>query len=1277
MMNYKYDTSSNNLRSHDKCEPDPVHSDACDAKPQEEVFQNKYSRAEHDSTENSRCDVDMLDCRYGRICIFANDLPIARSLSYYGEWGQAELDLLERLIEPGQTVLDIGAHVGTRTLAFASAVGPRGDVYAFEPQSALFQLLLGNVKSNACDNVYLYHAAISDEEGRAQLETVDYSKPANLGAVRCMPDTGQDSGESVSTITVDSLALKSCALIKADVEGMEANVIAGSIQTIQKHRPLIYLEVNSISSGWAIIEKIREFGYRTWLHGTPAFNPDNYRGEAKNIFGKAHESSLLAVPNERFEKFESVIHGSPGLVDIGDLDNWARAFLSVPRYGDPDRLEGPVAVLARRKNELELELASEKLEVARVRSEISDLQEQLNQQKINNHEITRKIYSVYKSKSWRWTKPLRVANRYVTEAVAQFLSRSRDSTHSRVFEIISSDGQAALHVESAVVRGRRLEVRGWVTHEAASPRHVFLLVGDRKVPLHTGIERPDVYDAFGYASALYSGFSGTTILESPTPNTIEINCQFVGYPPARAKVFPRFEGRPLRQSVVNVWQAANWRRLMTAVRLLAHGDWRFAWDRLIRRVDAAEGAPENPALPPGLEEALSSINIKPVHLPKLQTEIDIVVPVYNGLRYLEPLFDSIQKNTSSGYRLIIVDDNSSDPDVWPFLQELARNHPKTVLLRNEVNEGFVRAANRGAAHAAGDFVLLNTDVEVPPGWIERLMAPIHQDRTVASTTPFSNAATICSFPEINTDNEPLGNLPVDRIDRWFARVRPDYEEIVLPSGIGFCMGINGDAWRHVGGFDEEVFGRGYGEENDWCCRAYNSGYRSILVPNLFVLHKHGGSFENAERTALRERNLSRVVSRHPEYPARVRSFNQDDPPHVLRKLLTMLVIGNESTAPPVLIIDHDMGGGANRYREALVDERLRADQPVLLLTAIRGPSPFPEAMRLRMSWRQYSAIFDLESLSPLEELFSEHMPLGEIFYNNAVSYRRPLALVDSLYRVKLATGAKSVVAIHDFYPLCPSYKLLDTHGVYQPHQDEDTWREALYENPYAKNPEGADIGTWRRTWCKLMRASEKILCFSEDSRMHVEAAYPETRGVIEVRPHKLLSTFSSGVLVPRQGPLHVGVVGAIDYAKGAHVVAALARHLADVDPEARLTVIGILNNAPALPNLTVTGRYRPGDLPSLLEQHGINVCFLPSVWPETFSYVAEEIMALKMPFACFDIGAPSERVRHYSRGQIIPFRYVSSPEKIHDYLARIQPKSCAYLSDTVESGEGPEEASFH
>lgn len=356
--------------------------------------------------------------------------------------------------------------------------------------------------------------------------------------------------------------------------------------------------------------------------------------------------------------------------------------------------------------------------------------------------------------------------------------------------------------------------------------------------------------------------------------------------------------------------------------------------------------------------------------PPLSQQIDIIIPVYNGLSYLERLFDGLLRNTNSPCRLILVDDASPDPSIDSFLKGIVRVRPNTLHLRNEKNMGFVWSANLAARQAQNHFVILNTDVEVPGGWLQRLMAPILTGDDVASTTPFTNSGVICSFPYPGVNNEMVDGLSVGEVDAFFQRVRPEAVRIELPTAVGFCMGVNVRAWKEVGGFDYQNFHRGYGEENDWSMRAARAGYSHLMVPNLFVYHKHGASFGPAGEK-LRVKNLATVLKLYPDYWRLLHEFVDTDPPKRLRRFLLLLIAAKYAPGGTVLITDYEKTGGVNGFDAKIVEERLGMGQAVLLTTPPRGRS----SARLRCMYRQYDFSFSLSSSSDLQPLLEWIQPL--------------------------------------------------------------------------------------------------------------------------------------------------------------------------------------------------------------------------------------------------------------------------------------------------------------
>lgn len=271
------------------------------------------------------------ETRRGWLEYYGNDAPIGRALTQYGEWAEAELSVLRALCGPGQTIVDVGAHVGSHTLAFARFVGPGGRVLAFEPQKRIYDLLQRNMDANGCAMVKLYQAGVGAVEGEMRAPPIDYGAHANFGAVTLQPKDGE--GDLVRILTLDSLDLDSCDLLKIDAEGMGVDVLAGARGVIDRLAPVIAIECNGVGEGVAAFEALPRPGYSAWLMRAAAFNPENFRGDRDNFFGVAREMTLIFVP-DRLRGLVPESREGAELLPVEDLDDLAAAILATPRYGD-------------------------------------------------------------------------------------------------------------------------------------------------------------------------------------------------------------------------------------------------------------------------------------------------------------------------------------------------------------------------------------------------------------------------------------------------------------------------------------------------------------------------------------------------------------------------------------------------------------------------------------------------------------------------------------------------------------------------------------------------------------------------------------------------------------------------------------------------------------------------------------------------------------------------------------------------------------------------------
>ncbi len=252
-------------------------------------------------------------------------------------------------------------------------------------------------------------------------------------------------------------------------------------------------------------------------------------------------------------------------------------------------------------------------------------------------------------------------------------------------------------------------------------------------------------------------------------------------------------------------------------------------------------------------------------------QLTIVVPVFNAAEETRRCLESLVANTGLRHRVLVIDDHSTQPAVNRILKEYGQR-PEYRVLRNAANLGFVATANRGMAEAEGDVVLLNSDTEMPPRWLPRLVVAAYHRPDVGSVTPFSNAAGAFSAPELGV-NAPLPTglslLDITRlVERCSRRVWSE-----VPTGNGFCMYLKRDMLDEVGLFDQERFHRGYGEENDLCMRALRKGWKHVIDDASFVYHKREASF-GSEKFQLIERNQKIIEQLYPEYQQLVKErFN--------------------------------------------------------------------------------------------------------------------------------------------------------------------------------------------------------------------------------------------------------------------------------------------------------------------------------------------------------------------------------------------------------------------
>jgi GT2 family glycosyltransferase len=591
--------------------------------------------------------------------------------------------------------------------------------------------------------------------------------------------------------------------------------------------------------------------------------------------------------------------------------------------------------------------------------------------------------------------------------------------------------------------------------------------------------------------------------------------------------------------------------------------------------------------------------------------VDIIIPVYRGLRETRRCINAVLADPERpAGRIIVIDDRSPEPKLSEWLGTLSRAG-QILLLRNAANLGFVASVNRGLAAAEGhDVVLLNSDTEPPPGWVTRLAGHAYAGPRVASVSPFSNNATICSYPRLEGGPPPLG-LPVAALDAA-AREANGGRSVRVPVTVGFCMFIRHDALRDVGNFDAQTFGRGYGEETDFCMRADARGWTHRLACDIYVHHDGEVSFGPKSTEAVRSQDILRA--RYPGYDRLIDRHVRVDDAGPARFALTAALF-RRSGLPTILHVSHNLGGGVRHHIDQ-IDAQIAGRANVLLLEGAGTAGGTLSVPTLPGHPRMAVAPDRLEDA--LAYLRSAGVTRVHVHHTLALGLdlRRLIALLDVPFDV----------TVHDWFMICPQVNLLpQLDGPYCGEPGPEICNACIADRPAG---EARDITAWRASFRWLFLAADRVLCPSHDVRSRLERHGLAERAVVV--PHEPVTAGSWGMVQPpavRGGRLRIAIIGVLADQKG--LPAALAVAQAAEPDEIELHLVGYTEKplAPEYEGLIhETGRYENADLPRLLARIKPHVIWFPASWPETYSYTLSAAIETGLPIVASDIGSFPERL---------------------------------------------------
>jgi GT2 family glycosyltransferase/glycosyltransferase involved in cell wall biosynthesis len=627
----------------------------------------------------------------------------------------------------------------------------------------------------------------------------------------------------------------------------------------------------------------------------------------------------------------------------------------------------------------------------------------------------------------------------------------------------------------------------------------------------------------------------------------------------------------------------------------------------------------------------------PVGLVRRRRNVDVVIPVHSGLDETMACLDSVLAHSGRGVRIVAIDDAAPDPALAAALDRLAAQR-RIVLLRHAVNRGFPASANTGLrACPDRDVVLLNSDVLVPAGWLDRLREAAYAAPEIGSVTPLTNDGSIVSYPgppETNAVPDAAGAKHLDAL----AQRANGADTAEIPVGVGFCPYLRRDCLDATGGFREDVFAQGYGEEVDWCLRARHLGWRHVAATGVFVAHVGGRSFGTARRFLL-ARNQAVLNRLHPGFETLVGAWAANGGLAAPRRRLDearwrAARPRGRAAGRAVLLVTHAAGGGVERQLAARCAALEQAgDRPVVLrpapvpgsgagvLVGTAAPDAYPNLI--------YALPSELPALAAW--LRAERPVRVELHHllGHDPAVLELLRILDLPYDV----------TVHDYAWFCPRVALVGPQRRYCG-EPEPSACEACIADAGRADDDDIPVQALIDRSARLLGGAGRIVVPSRDVAQRMRRHFPALRPEAEPHEDDRAILRSARQVADGAQPCRVVTVGAIGIEKGFDVLLDCARDAAARDLPLEFVVVGhTIDDARLIDTgrIFVTGEFAADDAPALIRAQRPSLGLLPSVWPETWCFALSDLWRAGLHVAAFDLGAQAERIRASGgRGVLLP-----------------------------------------
>ena len=650
----------------------------------------------------------------------------------------------------------------------------------------------------------------------------------------------------------------------------------------------------------------------------------------------------------------------------------------------------------------------------------------------------------------------------------------------------------------------------------------------------------------------------------------------------------------------------------------------------------------------------------------LKQGIDIIIPIYNAFEDLLKCIESILKYTDlSTNGLILINDASPDERIVPYLDSLCIDN--LTIVHNEQNVGFSGNINKGISLSKRDVLLLNSDTIVTSKWLEKIHQCAYSDSSIGTVTPLSNNATLCSVPIFCQDNTVPKGFSLEEYAALVEKVS-FHKYPSIPVANGFCMFIKRCVINDIGFFDAETFGRGYGEENDFCYRAEQAGYRHVMCDDTYIYHSGTSSFVSDEKRKYCEAHEKILDKRYPEQNQSVRIHCRDNPNREIFENINLATALKNGRKNILYLVQADFREDANDNfggTQLHVKDLCRAscnefnifvaarDLTYLNLTAYIGDEEY-----LLKFYIGESDKFQVFRNPMFEKLYAKIL---DSLCINLVHIHHTLNLSLELFYQANERKIPIVFSFHDYYYVCPTIRLLNQNNKFCFKQETEEMCKSCLKQRCGIYQEIDFLKIWRRENLKVLNMADALIAPCNSVKEIVTCYFPTIESKIQVIEHGS-DSYGAAVIennASQTSSFNVAFVGGISDAKGSYCASQLVKN----SPRAiKWYLFGAYGHndlsVVERSNFIKTGKYNREELPQLLKRYHIDVVCILSICPETFCYTISEAVLYGIPVIATDIGALGERIRKMNCGWLVP--YDASYKEVLNIINRIKDRNKEY-----------------